>query len=193
MRCPYCRTALVETSPECPSCRLTLDRAATLLGPIPRLASGVADLTNALRPRTRKRLQKAIRRLEWRFPQVQFHLVCHFFPTDQPFELQVFWLFNCGGLSGEHLKTGENRAILLALDPAQTRAALMVGYGLEPFISSDALDHLLDLASPAWAKRDWERGLLGLVAGLDHLLETTAIEVAEGFGLPVTTELPADY
>lgn len=183
MRCPYCRTRLTELALECPACRLTLDRATALLGPVPRLGQGVADLAGVLPKGDAAKISKAIGRLMWTFPQVSLHVLLHVFPEDHPFDLHVFWLFNCGGFSTEAQKAGENRSILLALDPALGRSALTVGYGLEPFLGDEALDHLLELAEPAWRNGEWTRGILEVIAGLDRLLESAALEVAAGFGL----------
>lgn len=183
MRCPYCRTRLTENALECPACRLTLDRATALLGPVPRLGQGVADLAGVLPKGDAAKIAKAIGRLTWTFPQISLHVLLHVFPEDHPFDLHVFWLFNSGGFSTESQKAGENRSILLAIDPALGRSALTVGYGLEPFLGDEALDHLLELAEPAWRNGDWTRGILEVIAGLDRLLESAALEVAAGFGL----------
>ena len=184
MRCPFCRTRLTELAVECPACRLTLDRATALLGPVPRMAQGVADLAGVLPPGDDLKIGKALSRLMWTFPQIKLHVLLHVFPEEHPFDLHVFWLFNCGGFSSESQKAGDNRTILLALDPSQERSALMVGYGLEPFLDDEALDHLLKLAEPAWIAGDWTRGILEAITGLDRLLENTALEVGAGFGLP---------
>jgi hypothetical protein len=184
MRCPFCRTRLTELAVECPACRLTLDRATALLGPVPRMAQGVADLAGVLPPGDDLKIGKALSRLMWTFPQIKLHVLLHVFPEEHPFDLHVFWLFNCGGFSSESQKAGDNRTILLALDPSQERSALMVGYGLEPFLDDEALDHLLILAEPAWIAGDWTRGILEVITGLDRLLENTALEVGAGFGLP---------
>ncbi|MEK7952542.1 TPM domain-containing protein [Luteolibacter soli] len=183
MRCPYCRTRLEEMSPECPSCRLTLDRANALLGPMPRISTGISDLAGALPNGDAKKIAKAISRLMWTFPQVSMNVLLHAFPAEHPFELHVFWIFNSAGLSPDYQKAGENRTILLALDPAQGKSAIMVGYGLEPYLGDEALDHLLELSEPAWKAGEWTRGILDLLTGLDRLLESAALEVANGFGL----------
>jgi hypothetical protein len=183
MRCPYCRTRLTELAVECPSCRLTLDRATALLGPVPRLSHGVADLARVLPPGDAIKIGKAIGRLMWTFPQVSLHVLLHHFPAEHPFDLHVFWLFNCGGFSSEAQRAGDNRTILLALDPGQGRSALTVGYGLEPFLADEALDHLLETAEPAWIAGEWTRGILEVISGLDRLLESAALETGAGFGL----------
>jgi uncharacterized membrane protein YgcG len=190
MRCPFCRTRLEEVSPECPNCRLTFDRANALLGPMPRISTGVSDLAGVLPKGDAKKISKAIARLTWTFPQVSVNVLLHLFPAEHPFELHVFWIFNAAGLSPDNQKGGENRSILLALDPGQGKSALMVGYGLEPYLGDDALDHLLELSEPAWKAGEWTRGILELLAGLDRLLESAAMQVANGFGLNALAASP---
>lgn len=48
----------------------------------------------------------------------------------------------------------------------------MPGYGLEPFLKIGALDHLLDLAGPAWSAGEWSEGIEQVLDGLDKLLES---------------------
>lgn len=188
MRCPYCRNPLAETSVECLHCHLTLDRATALLGAVPRIGRGVCDTTGVLSKRDVQKIAKAGGKLAWSFPQIALHVLLHEFPREHPFALHVFWLFNCGGLSSEHFRGEDNHAILLALDPVQGLSALTVGYGLEPFLSDEAMDHLLELSEPAWKSGDWTWGILEVISGLDRLLESAALEVSAGFGLPAQME-----
>lgn len=183
MRCPYCRTRLTETAVECPRCHLTLDRAKVLLGAVPRLGQGVCDTCRVLSRSEMQKLAKACGKLAWNFPQVTLHVLLHQFPQEHPFSLHVFWLFNCGGFSAENSKGSDNHGILLALDPVQGKSGLTVGYGLEPFLSDDALEHLLELSEPAWKTGEWARGISEIIAGLDRLLESAALEASAGFGL----------
>lgn len=183
MRCPYCRNPLTESAVECLHCHLTLDRATAILGAVPRMGRGVCDNTGVLSKSEIQKVVKAGSKLTWAFPQTQLHVLLHEFPREHPFALHVFWIFNCGGFSTEHSRGGENHSILLALDPVQGKSALTVGYGLEPFLNDEALDHLLELSEPAWKRGDWARGILELITGLERLLESAATEVAAGFGL----------
>ena len=184
MRCPYCRTPLAETTPECPSCRLTLARATTLLGQLPRLAPDVDDPEGRIPKGSAKRIKTAIRQLCERFPQIGMQVALRTFPPEHPFDLHIFWLFNAVMITGESNKGGDNRSILLAVDPARAQASLMVGYGLEPFLGQNALDHLLTLAGPLWQRKDWASGILTVIEGLDRLLESASIETTRAFGLP---------
>jgi predicted AAA+ superfamily ATPase len=90
-----------------------------------------------------RKLYEKVRELERRFPQVHVHVVVRNFTPEQPIELFAFWIFNGGHLAQEAHKGGGNRDVLFVLDPVHQRMALMVGYGLEPFLRQQALDHLL--------------------------------------------------
>lgn len=183
MRCPFCRTRLTEHTAACPACHLTRDRVSTLLGPADPLASAVTDHCKQLTHREISKLEKRIQRMSSTLPQVRFRVVLQTFPAEHPFDLHIFWLFNCGGLPTDDKPPGENRNILLALDPSLGRSALMLGYGLEPFIADDALDHLLESAEPAWVTGDWSGGILRITDALQTLLKDTVREISDRFGL----------
>lgn len=183
MRCPYCRTALAETTPECPACRLTLARSTSLLGQMPRFTPELDDQERRLRNRAARQVKSAIQRLRTRFPQIELQVTLRGFPAEHPFDLHVFWLFNELMISGESRKGGDNRSILLAVDPTRAEAALMVGYGLEPFLGQNAMDHLLTLAGPMWQRKEWTDGILTVIGGLDRLLESASTETSRAFGL----------
>jgi hypothetical protein len=184
MVCPYCRTPLRETSPECPSCKLTLPRAAALLGPVPRLSTGVSDSTRLLGKRSLRKVADGLAGLTQRFPQLRPHVVLREFQKVHPFDLQVFWLFNCAGFFAEDHKGGHNHGILLAIDPPNGRAAITLGYGLEPLVSDQALIHLLEQAEPAWRAADYAGGILTVIQGLETLLADLAEQLPVTLGIP---------
>ena len=183
MRCPYCRTALEEQSVECPSCHLSYQRASALLGSLPRIMPNMQDASVILAPRELRKLKARVRQFEDRFPQVRWHLVIQNLPLDRPIDLYAFWIFNSGVLSMEEDKGAENRDIMVLLDPNAHRVALMVGYGLEPFLQQQALDDLLSTIEPWWTKCHWLAGLLELLNGLDAMLESAAMKTTEALGV----------
>ena len=183
MRCPYCRAALDEQAVECSSCQLNLNRAIALLGTLPRIMPGIQDVAAVLSPREVRKLTEKIHELKRRFPQVNVHMVVRSFSPEQPFELYVFWIFNGANLAEEAHKGGENRDVLIVLDPAQLRIGMMVGYGLEPFLRVEAIDHLLAMAEPMFREQRWIDGYVRLLEGLDLLLESAAINAGEALGL----------
>lgn len=175
MRCPYCQTPQQAAASECPACRLTFPRTSALVGAVPRLAPMVADTTRSLNPTAQHKLKQQISRIQRRFPQLVLQVVMHEFPIEHPFSMHVFWLFNAANFAGDSRRGKDNHALLLALDPVRGEAAIMPGYGLEPFLQREALDHLLELAGPAWENRNWADGLSRVLDGFDKLLESIAL------------------
>ena len=175
MWCPFCQTPLQAAAAECPACRLTFPRTRALVGAVPRLAPVVADTTRQLSATDQAHLKKEIAKIQRRFPQLVLQVVMHVFPAEHPFPMHVFWLFNAGNFAGDSKRGKDNHALLIALDPTRGEAAIMPGYGLEPFLKPETLDHLLELAGPAWAGHRWADGISRVLGGLDQLLESIAI------------------
>lgn len=175
MRCPFCQHQLHASSPECPACRLTYPRTSALVGAVPRLAPMVADTTHSLKPSDLTKLKRRISAIQQRFPQLVLQVVMHGFPAEHPFSMHVFWLFNAASFAGGGNRGKDNHALLLAIDPARGEAAIMPGYGLEPFLAHEAVDHLLELAGPAWEAGRWADGILRILDSLDQWLETIAL------------------
>lgn len=188
MRCPYCQAQLRETVAHCPSCKLDLNRVGSLLGPVPRLDPGICDRTQALNDKAKKRILKRIRTIEQSFPQVTLQVLCESFPDEHPYALYVFWVFNLGGFSSASEKAGGNHSILLTLDPVACKSSIMVGYGLEPFLTEPAINHVLELAEPAWIDRAWAEGIDAALNAIEPLLESAIREAGKAFDLPITPE-----
>lgn len=175
MRCPFCQLPLLANAPECPACRLSYPRTSALLGAVPRLSPIVADTTGILKAPDQAKLKRRIAAIQTRFPQLVLQVVIHRFPQEHPFSMHVFWLFNAASFAGDSRRGKDNHALLLVLDPSRGESAIMPGYGLEPFLTDEALDHLLELAGPAWESGHWADGFLRVLDGLDQWLETIAV------------------
>ena len=89
--------------------------------------------------------------------------------------MHVFWLFNAGNFAGDSRRGKDNHALLLALDPTRGEAAIMPGYGLEPFLNQESRDHLLELGGTAWENSNWAEGISRVLDGVDRLLESISI------------------
>jgi len=175
MRCPFCQFSIKPTAPECPECRLTFPRASALLGALPRLSPVMADTTHTVNPRDMKKIKRMILTMERHFPELVVQVVMHRFPQEHPFAMHVFWLFNAGAFAGEGRRGKRNHSLLLAVDPDRGESAIIPGYGLEFLLKTEALDHLLELAGPAWADQRWADGIMRVLDGIDQLLETVAV------------------
>ena len=182
MHCPYCRATVTENAEECPACRLNLSRASALLGPVPMVNPRICDQPDLLDPAARTRLVKRLDKFERRFPQIRLQILCRNFPSDHPYALYLFWIFNLGRISSDLEKGGKNRVILIGLDPHSSRGGIMPGYGIEPFLRTEDLDAVLNSANEAWSKGAWGEGFLQIIDGLDSLLESTIYQLADVFG-----------
>lgn len=175
MQCPFCQTSLKADAQECPACRLTFPRTSALVGALPRFTPVVADTTRQIDPQDIAKLKKRIGAIQRRFPQLVLQVVMHVFPEEHPFSMHAFWLFNAGNFAGDSKRGKENHALLIAIDPNRSEAAIVPGYGLETFLKTETLDHLLELAGPAWQESRWTAGIIRVLDGLDQLLESIAI------------------
>lgn len=175
MNCPYCQAVVEANASECSACRLTFPRTITLLGPSPRYFPSVSDSTQSLTNSEQAKLKSRINEIKKRFPQLVIQVVMQSFPKEHPFAMHAFWLFNAANFAGGLKRGKDNHALLVALDPHRSEAAIIPGYGLEPLLRIDALDHLLELAGPAWENKRWAEGITRVLDGLDQLLESVAI------------------
>ena len=153
---------------------LTFPRTSALVGALPRLNPVVADTTGLLKGSVAGKMRKSIERLQRRFPQLVVQLVMHRFPAEHPFPMHAFWLFNAGAFAGEGKRGKDNHALLIVIDPYRQESAIVPGYGLEPLLQREALDHLLEMSGPAFQSAKWQIGLEILLDGLERLLESVS-------------------
>ncbi len=184
LECPYCRTPLTENTAACPKCHLDLSRAKIVLGPAPRLSHlGVSDFSGCLSDAEEKRIIRAVQHFQNRFPQSRLAIVFREFSPEFPLSAHLFWLFNSSGLASGDRKGGKNRDVLIGIDTARNVAGLTVGYGLEPFLGQEALDHLMRLAVPNFQAAEYADGVLEIVRGLSLLMEGVCRELRDMLGL----------
>ncbi len=161
---------------------LTFPRTGALVGAVPRLNPVVADTTGELGRGVSGKINKRILSLQRRFPQLVVQLVMHKFPKEHPFSMHAFWLFNAAAIAGEGKRGNKNHAIMIVVDPARTEATIVVGYGLEPILRQEALNHLLEMSGPAFQSGKWLLGLEEMLDGLGQLLDSVSlVETAESF------------
>ncbi|MGE9268085.1 MAG: TPM domain-containing protein [Verrucomicrobiales bacterium] len=175
--CPYCSAPLTETTPRCPHCQFDLAGLSKLLGPTPILIGGISDAPKLLSKKQLRKLEQARHAFQLRFPQSRLNIVLRLLPDQLPFHTLIFWLFNTAGLSEEASRRGHNRDLLIVIDPAQQKAGIMVGYGLEPFIPQKALDHLIQQVTPDLSRAAYAAALHKLLNKLTYLLASLSEEL----------------
>lgn len=120
--------------------------------------------------------------MQRRFPELVVQVVMHRFAGEHPFAMHAFWLFNAGAFAGEAKRGKNNHAVMVVVDPVRMECAIVPGYGLEPLLRQEALDHLLEMAGPAFESGRWDLGFTVILDGLDQLLETVTVVAESGAG-----------
>ena len=171
MHCPYCHAPAFESQPQCPACGFSLDGVETLFGMMPVMQPGITDQADILDARdARRRIDAAIASLKAAFPQIGLSVVTVRLQPHQPLSAYAFWVFNRSGICRELDKGGKSRDVLLTVDAANGRASLMIGYGLEPFVSEQTLSRILAVGAPAFSQGDWTSGIEAIIGNAEKTL-----------------------
>lgn len=170
MRCPNCKSSAVSGSPACPSCGLTLERVTRHFGVVPSSIDGISDGAGILSPADRRRIRSAANELSIRFPQTYLSVVTADLPESASIGAFAFWVFNQSGIVREIDRGSNNYEILLTLAPSSGRCSLMIGYGLENFISESDLEAIISEAQQPFAGGKFVAGIELVVAGLKSRL-----------------------
>lgn len=186
MRCPVCQHPLTEHDAACAACGFSLEMADRTFGIPPQLRPPVSDAGGLLQGDQLRRLALACRKFEQRFPQTQVLVVLHPVPKSQSAGAFAFWLFNRAGLCRALDKAGDNHTILFLVDTRQSpppRLACMIGYGLEPFLGSEALQASLDVGRPLLSKGQIQAAIEACLSAVaQHLIQVSA-QLAATYGL----------
>lgn len=183
MNCPACTRALQEHSAACPHCGLDLATCSRSLGIAPYLRADVTDLVGALTTREVHRLKQRLHELRLQFPQCTFATVLAFPPPTFPLSVYTFWLFNKGGIPAPIERGGTCRLVLLVIDVSTSRAACMVGYGLEPFLAAATLKSIVDAAHEHLENRRFFEAISASLQQLFESLKATTLNIPRIYGL----------
>ncbi len=184
IECPYCQTSLKEDAPECPQCGIDGDKLTRMMGPMPVIFGGVSQSGTTLDSREVKRLVKVINRYQRRFAQSRLHLLVRKFPQEMDFKVVLFWVFNQAGLSAEGSKGGQNRDVVIVVDPGRAKAGLIVGYGLEPVLSQKDMDEVVQSGQGSLKSGEFAEALEAMVDELTDRLKAVCQVLPEAVGLP---------
>ncbi len=152
---------------------------------------GVSDGCQLFNKAETKKLAKLIQAYQNNFPQSRFHVVTRTFDQKADLSVILFWVFNRAGLSEESAKQGQNHDIVILIEPHRQQAAMIVGYGLEPILSQQALDQIIERSQPFLSSGDYLGGMEIAIAGLTELLKSVSQELPASLGLEA--ELAKDF
>ena len=118
-------------------------------GPAPPLLP-VVDAAELLGGEDLGKIERARLRLGKRFPQFRWCVFTVSLPEETSLPVFGFWLLNACPLGPE--ETADERAftVLLLINAETGRAAVIPGYGAEPFLADDEWKQVLASMTPAW-------------------------------------------
>ena len=185
MRCPACQLPLHEFAPACAHCSFDLAVAARIFGAPPQMEFPLTDPAGAIGPAKKRAVTMALLEMSQTFPQLSFAAVLVQVDAQIPLPAHTFWLFNTGGLTAPQESGGLCRLVLLELDVTNSRAACMIGYGLEPFIPQTVLDRIAAAALPDLQRQDHAAAILAALQCARTEFAAVAETITRGFGLSV--------
>ena len=190
MRCPFCNSAAAENLDQCPECGFTLAEVQRVFGVAASLEPGLNDIQQIFSKRERRTILKLLDNFSRKFPQSQFSVVTNAHPSPKlPFTVYGFWLFNTSGLCRKIDKAGDNHDILLVIDSNGGLACLLIGYGLEPFVSQKHVAGILESGEQDLKSRNW----LGAVQKIVERTETQLAEICAGFNQTFGIDMQGIY
>ncbi len=151
-------------------------------GVVPWHRAGVTDTTGLISDRQLARLERWRDYFQRRFPKANLSVFMRRQPPEFELRAYNFWLANRGNFGGSLPQLGQNNLVLLTIDPGAGQAALTVGYGLEPYLSEEALQAVLEKASGSFRRGDYAGGVRRCIRALVRLLRDNLL--AAGGGAP---------
>src|SRR4051794_24273186 len=158
MKCPSCLGLLAEASAECPHCGLTLRRLDEKFGAIPRQSPFLSDQAGRLATAAANNVRNHLRSFHGLFPQSFFSVFLTNGIADSISEY-TFWLANRGRFGKLEAVGNANFDLVLGIDFVRKTAALVIGYGLESYLSERDLERALAGASADFWAGDYASGI----------------------------------
>jgi uncharacterized membrane protein YgcG len=179
MKCPSCQRPLAAPQPQCPNCKMTLRRLDIRFGALPRHSRLFTDRTATLPTRAIRDLRELLRLFQRKFPQSLFSVfVINGAPGGSIAEY-TFWLANRARFGSLNAIASENFDLLLGIDLGARAAALVIGYGLENYVSERDLERALAESASAFHAGDVARAVRNCVEYMTVRMREVSREAEE--------------
>lgn len=175
VKCPSCAAVLDGPVARCPHCKLSLQKLDMKFGLVPAHSRFLTDRTGTLPLDEMKQLRAALRLFNKKFPESLFSILISDLPAGTSVADYAFWLANRAKFSSVETKGGENFSILLVIDNTSRTAALTLGYGLEPHVSEEDLQAVLDELATGMREESLAAGLRACIDSLTKRLRELSI------------------
>ena len=177
MKCPSCQIDFSAAVPQCPKCKLTLAQLDRKFGIVPHYARYLTDRSGELSSREIDKLRGLLRLFERKFPQLLFSVLVanlgeQIKPDARPDDIR------------DRIQTvapfvQQDGDPYMVVDPDSETAALIVGYGLEEYLSEQDLENVLAAASNSFRTGDFARGIRECIESMIRRLRELAINIEE--------------
>ena len=138
---------------------MTLRRLDMKFGALPLHSRFLTDRTGRLPLRALADIRDLLRLFNRKFPQSLFSVFVSGAVQGGTISEYTFWLANRARFSPLEAVEGENFDLLLGIDTHARAAALVIGYGLEHYVTERDLQRALAKSASAFYAEDYVRGI----------------------------------
>ena len=142
---------------------MTLRRLDMKFGALPLHSRFLTDRTGRLPLRAMAEVRDLLRLFNRKFPQSLFSVFVSGAVQGGTISEYTFWLANRARFSSMEAVEGENFDLLLGIDTQARAAALVIGYGLEHYVTERDLQRALAKSASAFYAEDYVRGIRSCV------------------------------
>jgi uncharacterized membrane protein YgcG len=164
--CPGCHAPLTTLVDACPHCGFTAAACLARFPFEPPPLTRYIDPEQVLTAKMRKQADRAIKRLERRFPQVTVHTCLLSLAEGVDTREFGYWLFNRSVPQGSLEEQHRPYSLLLIIDRRSRTASLTVGYGLDPFFDDYVLEKSMDEGAALMADDEYGLGIARIIDDL---------------------------
>jgi len=171
MVCPACRVRLDDPVDRCPACGFTgADTMRMYPLPLPPWQP-VFDLAGLWNDSEISAILARVRKLAKRYPQIRWAFCTACLGDGEDPRTFGFWMLNASPASSDEHKGDREWTVLLLLDANSSRATVIPGYAVEPFVSDDLWIRALVAMKDAWSDGHHGRAVCDFLAVADKLLK----------------------
>lgn len=190
MKCPSCQVAFSAPVPQCPNCNFTLAQIERKFGIVPYFARYLTDRAGELSSREVDKLRALLQLFQRKFPQLLFSVLVADLGPNFSISEYAFWLINRARFSALDAVGPKNFDLLLIVDPESEAAALIVGYGLEEYLSEQDLHDALVTMNEGFRLCDFALGIRQCIECVIERLRESAVEIEQHTTPAIPTQAP---
>lgn len=143
---------------------------ATFARPPPRLP--ILDAADLWSRGDLNATERGVARLTRRFPQFRWRMCSVHLPPENRIRLFGFWLMNASPLLPEESPEDRAWTVLLVINTASDRVAIIPGYSAEPWLPDDRWQRAMESMKFHWRDGRHGKAVCALLESAGKLLET---------------------